>query len=127
MYARSSARITTKSNELSLINVGVDFYFGGFQMPVNTHERMTTSSILGSTFVAATSFMALKSAQMISKPVSEAATTIKTAAEKMARTANGNGGGNTSGNFTDNSSQNKVYGLPTNSQNSVPKSGNQVK
>ena len=88
---------------------------------------ITTSPISGSTFVAATSFMALKSAQMISKPMSEAATTIKTAAEKMARTANGNGGGSTSGNYADNTTSNKVYGLPTNSQNSVPKSGNQVK
>jgi hypothetical protein len=88
---------------------------------------MTSSPISGSTFVAASSFMALKTAQMINKPISEATTTIKVAAERMARTANSNGNSNTSGNYADNTGQNKMYGLPLNTQNSPPKSGNQVK
>lgn len=85
---------------------------------------MTNSPISGSTFVAATSFIALKSAQMISKPMTEAATTIKVAAEKMGKVNNPSNA--FSGNNTDNASQNRMYGLPTNAKNSTPKSGNQV-
>jgi hypothetical protein len=92
---------------------------------------MTSSPISGSTFVAATSFMALKSAQMISKPLAESATVIKNAATRMAQSANsaGNGGSSGgSGGFENNPNQ-RFYGLPqsgANTQNNKPKSGNQV-
>jgi hypothetical protein len=92
---------------------------------------MTSSPISGSTFVAATSFMALKSAQMISKPLAESATVIKNAATRMAQSANkaGNGGSSGgSGGFENNPTQ-RFYGLPqsgVNTQNNKPKSGNQV-
>jgi hypothetical protein len=93
---------------------------------------MTSSPISGSTFVAATSFMALKSAQMISKPLTQSATVIKNAAENLARTNGGsNGGGNLGAGTSTHESAGtqKFYGLPqsgANTQNNSPKSGNQV-
>lgn len=92
---------------------------------------MTTSPISGSTFVAATSFMALKSAQMISKPLAESATVIKNAATRLAQSANnrGDGGNSRSSGGGENNPSQRFYGLPqsgANTQNNKPKSGNQV-
>jgi hypothetical protein len=91
---------------------------------------MTSSPISGSTFVAATSFMALKSAQMISKPLAESATVIKNTAERLAKSSGGSNAGNgNSAGSGDNSSTQKFYGLPqagANTQNNAPKSGNQI-
>ncbi|MEA5402782.1 hypothetical protein VB776_07645 [Arcicella sp. DC2W] len=86
---------------------------------------MTNSPISGSTFVAATSFLALKTAQTISKPIVEAARTIKAA--EMARTSgnSADGGGNSGGN----SNASKIYGLPqsgANTQSNSSKPANQV-
>jgi hypothetical protein len=90
---------------------------------------ITSSPISGSTFVAATSFMALKSAQMISKPLAESATVIKNSAERLASAGGGSNGSNSPGGNDNNNSAQKFYGLPqsgANTQNSSPKSGNQV-
>ena len=92
---------------------------------------MTTSPISGSTFVAATSFMALKSAQMISKPLAESATVIKNATTRLAQSANnrGDGGNSRSSGGGENNPSQRFYGLPqsgANTQNNQPKSGNQV-
>lgn len=88
---------------------------------------MTNSPISGSTFVAATSFLALKTAQTISKPIAEAAQTIKAAAHQMARTSgnSADGGGSSGGN----SHVSKIYGLPqsgANTQSNSSKPANQV-
>lgn len=86
---------------------------------------MTNSPISGSTFVAATSFLVLKTAQTISKPIAEAARTIKAA--EMARTSGNStdGGGNSGGN----NHVSKIYGLPqsgANTQSNSSKPANQV-
>lgn len=83
---------------------------------------MTNSPISGSTFVAATSFLALKTAQTISKPIAEAARTIK--ATEMARTS-----GNSADGGGANNTVNKIYGLPqsgANTQSNSSKPANQV-
>jgi hypothetical protein len=87
---------------------------------------MTTSPISGSTFVAATSFIALKSAQVINKPIAEAASVIKNAAEKIATGGASNGNTGTGNTYQ---SPDKVYGLPqsgANTQNTSGRTGNQV-
>ncbi len=88
---------------------------------------LTSSPISGSTFVAATSFMALKTAQMISKPLAASATTIKNAASMATKQGQNNVNGYA--NNGESSPNQRFYGLPqagANSQNKSPKSGNQV-
>ncbi|MEA5461643.1 hypothetical protein VB796_21425 [Arcicella sp. LKC2W] len=81
---------------------------------------MTSSPISGSTFVAATSFMAIKSAQMLSKPLAEAVKVMQSGANKSSAT---------SGNHNSNQGANPnsfVYGLGGSGQNAGNKASNQV-